>query len=276
MSDQPSGTPGIDAFGLTDVGRVRKNNEDQFLVSRLERSMQTLHCSLQDGVLEGEQRAWLFVVADGVGGSAAGELASRKAIETLALEIATASGCFHMSGTDEEHEFIDRLEAAMRAADERVKRELAMAGSRPATTATMVMLLWPRGYIFHVGDSRGYYLRGERLRQFTRDQTVGEFMVDAGILTEEETARRGLNNVLTHAIGGEDPTPSIGLLDFKPGDVLLLCSDGLTKHVSDDAIRATLERASGAESACRELVEAALAGGGSDNITVVVARMSDA
>lgn len=275
MSDQPSSKPRIDAFGLTDIGRKRKQNEDHFLISRLERSIQTLHCSLQDGALEGEQQAWLFVVADGVGGGVAGELASRKTIETLAREIATASGCFHMSGTDEEHEFIERLEAAMQAADERVKRELAMAGGLSATTASMVVLLWPRGYIFHVGDSRGYFLRGERLRQFTRDQTIGEFMVDAGMLSEEESARRGLHNVLTHAIGGEDSTPSIGLLDFKSGDILLLCSDGLTKHVSDDAIRAILERPLGADAACRELVEAALAGGGSDNVTVVVARMSD-
>ena len=134
-------------------------------------------------------------------------------------------------------------------------------------------LIWPRGYIFHVGDSRGYYLRGERLQQFTRDQTVGEFMVDAGLLSEEQAREGGLDNMLTHAIGGDESTPAVGLLDFREGDILLLCYDGLTKHVSDGAIKDVLSRAPTAESACQELLEMALAGGGSDNITVVVARM---
>jgi protein phosphatase len=137
----------------------------------------------------------------------------------------------------------------------------------------MVALFWPRGYHFQVGDSRGYYLRGGRLRQFTRDQTVGEFMVEAGLLSEEQARKGGLHNVLTRAIGGDESTPAVGVLDFRSGDVLMLCSDGLTKHVSDGAIRDVLGRAASAEAACRELVDAALAGGGSDNVTVIVARM---
>ena len=171
--------------------------------------------------------------------------------------------------------FMDKLEAAMYAAHERVKTELAMDGSRPASTATMVTLIWPRAYIFHVGDSRGYYLRDGQLKQFTRDQTVGEFMVDAGLLSEEQAQKGGLNDVLTHAIGGDESTPAIGLVDFRAGDSLLMCSDGLNKHVSDGAIKGVLEHATSAEAACRDLLEAALAGGGSDNITIIVARMGD-
>ena len=189
--------------------------------------MRPLFTSLDEesaSVARGSQEANLFVVADGVGGAAAGELASGKTVETLAEQISTAAGCFYMSGSDAEHEFIAKMEEAMQAAHERVRTELAMDGSRPASTATMLTMVWPRAYIFHVGDSRGYYLRGERLKQFTRDQTVGEFMVDAGLLTEEAAQKGGLNEVLTHAIGGDESTPSVGLLDFlggrRPPDVL--------------------------------------------------------
>ena len=275
MNEGGTGGPALDVFGLTDVGKARHHNEDQFLVAKLEKSMQALYTSLEDdGLVEGEQEAYLFVVADGVGGAAAGELASGKTVETLAQQISTAAGCFYIGGAEAEHEFIGRLEQAMHAAHHRVRTELAMDGSRPATTATMVTLIWPRAYIFHVGDSRGYYLRDNHLKQFTRDQTVGEFMVDAGILSEEQARKGGLNDVLTHAIGGDDSTPSIGLVDFRDGDVLLMCSDGLTKHVSDAVIRDALQQAPSAEAACRQLLEAALDGGGSDNITIVVARMS--
>ena len=276
MSEEHESAPSFDVFGLTDVGKRRSHNEDQFLIAKLERSLRPLYTSLgadgEDSV-GGSQEAHLFVVADGVGGSAGGELASSKTVETLAYEISSAAGCFYRTGTEGEQEFIERLEAAMLAAHERVRTELAVDGARPASTATMVALFWPRGYIFHVGDSRGYYLRGERLQQFTRDQTVGEFMVDAGLLSEEQAKKGGLHNMLTHAIGGEESKPSVGLLDFRAGDVLMLCSDGLTKHVSDGAIKHALSDTSSAEEACRQLLDAALAGGGTDNITVVVARL---
>ncbi len=267
--------PAIDVFGLTDTGKRRSNNEDQFLVAKLQQSMTPLYTALGEGAEARSVEAHLFIVADGVGGGVAGELASRKTVEVLAAEIARSSGCFYDAGPETEHEFIGKLEHAMYLAHERVKTELAMDGGKPASTATMVVLYWPRGYVFHVGDSRGYYLRRNQLKQFTRDQTVGEFMVDAGLLSEEQAQKGGLNDVLTHAIGGDDSTPAIGLVDFEPGDVLMMCSDGLTKHVSDEAIASTLAAASSAEQAARELLDAALEGGGTDNITVVVARMGE-
>ena len=274
MSEERT-VPRLDVFGLTDTGKKRSHNEDQFLVARLEKSMTTLFSSLESGANlgGGSEEGYLFVVADGVGGAAAGELASGATVETLAEQIGTAIGCFYGTDPDAEHEFIEKLEAAMYAAHERVKQEIATKGSRSASTATLVTLMWPRGYIFHVGDSRGYYLRRSVLKQFTRDQTVGEFMVDAGLLTEEAARKGGLDNVLTRAIGGDESTPSIGLVDFQAGDVLMLCSDGLTKHVSDGAIRHTLDTTDTAEASCRALLDMALEGGGSDNITVVVARV---
>jgi protein phosphatase len=268
--------PKLDVFGLSDTGKRRSNNEDQFLVAALEQSMTPLYTALTEGAERREVGAHVFIVADGVGGGAAGELASSKTVQVLAEEIARSSGCFYDAGPDTEHEFIGKLEQAMHLAHERVKTELAMDGGKPASTATMVALYWPRGYVFHVGDSRGYYLRRNTLKQFTRDQTVGEFMVDAGLLSEEQAKKGGLHDVLTHAIGGDDSTPSIGLVDFEPGDTLMMCSDGLTKHVTDEAIERTLAAAESAGQAAQELLAAALEGGGTDNITIIVARMGDA
>jgi len=268
--------PKLDIFGLSDTGRKRSNNEDQFLVAVLRQSMTPLFTGLTEGADARSVEAHVFIVADGVGGGAAGELASAKTVQVLTQEIGRSSGCFYDAGPETEHEFIGKLEHAMHLAHERVKTELAMDGGKPASTATMVVLYWPRGYVFHVGDSRGYYLRRGQLKQFTRDQTVGDFMVDAGLLSEEQAKKGGLHDVLTHAIGGDDSTPAIGVVDFEEGDVLMMCSDGLTKHVSDGAIEGTLAAATSAEQAAQELLQAALMGGGTDNITIVVARMEAA
>jgi len=137
----------------------------------------------------------------------------------------------------------------------------------------MAMLVWPRAYVVHVGDSRAFYLRKGRLKQLTRDQTTGEYMMDTGAWTEEQARKAPMGATLASALGGNDMTPSIGLIDLQPGDTLLLCTDGLNRHVPDERITELLGRGGDAASACRELVEAALAGGGQDNVTVVVGRM---
>jgi protein phosphatase len=136
----------------------------------------------------------------------------------------------------------------------------------------MVTLTWPRAYLVHVGDSRAYYLRRGRLRQITRDQTTGEYMVDVGAWTEEQAARAKVSANLTSALGGSEMIPAVGLIDLEPGDVLLLCTDGLTKHVSDARIAEVLGTDTPVEAMCRELVREALDDGGTDNITVIVAR----
>jgi protein phosphatase len=173
---------------------------------------------------------------------------------------------------DRENEFLEQLEAGVREAHRRI---VAEHGGRegPATTLTMATLVWPRAYIVHAGDSRAFYLRKGLLRQLTRDQTTGEYMVDAGAWTEEQARAAPMAGALISALGADELTPVVGLVDLRPGDVLLLCTDGLTRHLTDQRIAAILEGASDAQSACRELVDAALAEGGSDNVTVVVARM---
>jgi serine/threonine protein phosphatase PrpC len=275
MTDQT--VLGVDAFGLTDVGKVRTRNEDHFVIASVRKSMELHHTSIADqGPFERMRsaEARLFVVADGVGGRPGGELASGTAVQALLEYMAQIAGSFNNLDVDREQEFLDRLEDAVHQAHQRILRELGAGGHGPATTLTMVMLVMPRAYVVHVGDSRAYYLHAGRLRQITRDQTTGQYMVDLGAWTEAQAARAGAAANLTSSVGGSDLMPAVGLVDLEPGDVLLLCTDGLTKHVPDDRIATVLGEASGgAEAACRQLVTAALDDGASDNVTVIVARV---
>ena len=263
----------LDVYGLSDVGKERARNEDHFLVATLNRSLDLRYSNMEGaGALDrfNAVAAHLLVVADGVGGIAGGDLASGSAIAALADYLGPTSGCCYTFDPDLEHEFIEKLERAAAVADERV-REHSPSGKGPATTLTMLLLLGDRAYSVHVGDSRGYHYRAPRLRQFTRDQTMGELMVDEGVMTEEQAARSGMQNVLSGALGNMF-TPVVGLLDLDAGDAVVLCTDGLTKHVSDDEIKAAIESEPTAQATVERLVQAALDGGGSDNVSVIVAR----
>lgn len=267
---------GVDSFGLTDVGRVRSNNEDHFVIATLRKSVALEHTSIEAGESFDCIRASsarLFIVADGVGGRPGGELASGSAVEFLVQYISQTVGCFNNADVEKEHEFLLQLESAVERAHERILEELGVGGHGPSTTLTMATLVGPRAYIVHVGDSRAYYLHGGRLRQLTADQTTGQYMVDAGAWTEDQAARAGVGANLISAVGGSEMLPKIGLVDLAPGDTLLLCTDGLTKHVADEQITEILRRGDSAEVSARALVDAALAAGGSDNVTVVVAKI---
>ena len=266
----------VDASGLTDVGRKRKANEDHFVIVSLRKAAEVRQTSVPDprvfDRLQG-QEALLFVVADGVGGRAGGALASETAVTSLVEYLANATGCVQGLDTEREHEFLERLEQGVRQTHQRIFVEGGGRGQGMATTLTMAVLVWPRAYLLHVGDSRAFYLPKGRLKQLTRDQTTGEYMVDAGAWTEEQARKAPTASSLVSALGGDDLTVAVGLVDLQPGDVLLLCTDGLTRHVGDERIAEILKRAPDAETACRQLVADALEGGGSDNVTVVVARM---
>lgn len=262
----------IDASGLSHTGKVRAANEDHFAIMTLAKSVQLRATNLMDTtVLDRLQRpeVHILIVADGVGGAAGGKIASGLAVSSVVEYLAEAVGCVQDFDVDREQAFLDRLTASVERGHDRLKEMFQTQGG-PATTLTMVTLVWPRAYIVHVGDSRGYHLRGGTLRQFTRDQTMGDYLVDIGAVTEHHAEKAGLYNVLSSAVGGE-LVPSVGVVDLAPGDVLLLCTDGLTKHVADDRIAAMLS-VGDAESASAALVEAALEGGGTDNVTAVVAR----
>jgi protein phosphatase len=270
-------TTRVDASGLTDVGRKRKQNEDHFVIVSLRKAAEVRQTSVADphafDRLQG-QEAMLFVVADGVGGRAGGAIASETAVTSLVEFLADAAGSVHNLDTDREHEFLEHLEHAVRETHQRIFVQGGGRGQGMATTLTMAVLVGPRAYLLHVGDSRAFYLHKGALKQLTRDQTTGEYMVEAGAWTEEQARNAPTASALVSALGGDDLTVAVGLVDLQPGDVLLLCTDGLTRHVSNERIAEVLGHATAAESACRDLVADALAGGGSDNITVVVARVT--
>lgn len=262
----------IDAFGASDVGRERSANEDGFVVAALEKRLEVRATSIEDDAILTpllHSTAHLLMVADGVAKSKGGRLASGTAVTSLVSHLSETVGCYYSFAVDEETAFLDQLERAVRQADARVREKGG------ATTMTLVLLLWPRAYIVHAGDSRGYYLRRGRLRQFTRDQSMADLLVDQGVLTEEQARKAGYDRVLGSALGSE-LTLAVGLLDLEPGDVLLLCTDGLTRHVTDAAIAGLLEEGGDARETCGKLIAAALAGGGADNVTVIVARASQA
>ena len=268
----------VEAFGLTDVGSVRPRNEDHFVIASMRKSVTIRYSSLSADEMHrwlgGGAEAYLFAVADGVGGRPGGELASGAVVTRLLGYVGRAAGCYHQFNVDEEHQFLERLEQSIRDTHEEILRSHGAADKAPATTLTLAMLVGRRAYLVHVGDTRAYYLRGSRLRQITQDQTIGEYMMDLGAWTEAQAAKASAGNALSSAIGGSEMSPSVGLIDLEPGDALLLCSDGLTKHVDDQQIAAVLGKPVSAEAAAQELVAMALAGGGTDNVTAIVARIA--
>lgn len=272
----PAKAPAIDTAGLTDVGRVRQSNEDHFVIATVNKSVAVDATSLAADALTGRfgsSGARLLAVADGVGGRPGGELASEWTVTALLDYLGHTAECFQGLDSAGEEDLFERLEATIKSVHERLHSDAGGGGDKaPATTVTMILLAWPRAYLVHVGDSRAYVRRHGRLQRLTRDQTVGEYMLSVGAWTEAQAARPGPAAALASAVGGSELMPTVGLVDLEPGDALVLCTDGLHKHVPDERIAAALEGSGSAEATCRQLVDEALAGGGTDNVTVIVVK----
>ena len=266
----------IDAHGVTHPGKVRRDNQDHYLLCSLRRQIVVRGSSIPqaDTVLgtESERLAAMAMVADGVGGAAKGETASRVALTGIARYVSRSLRCYYRS--EEGEDFSETLQQGARECHEELRR-LAEEESEHrgmATTLTLFLSVWPRAYLLQVGDSRCYLLRNGELTQITRDQTMAQEMVDLGIMKPEQVAGTRLEHTLTSSIGGSHNQPTVTRFDMNWGHVLLLCSDGLTRHVSDDRIREVLRSMTSARQASETLLQEALDGGGTDNITVVVAR----
>jgi protein phosphatase len=223
---------------------------------------------------DGERLAFLAMVADGVGGGAKGGEASKVALEAITQYVTRSMRSYYASASADDQEFYDALkEGAAQSHAELLRRGEENADYRGmATTLTLFLGVWPRAYLLQVGDSRCYLLRDRELTQITRDQTMAQEMVDLGVMKPEQVAGTRLEHTLTSSIGGSHTRPTVSRFDMNWGHVLLLCSDGLTRHVSDDRIREVLRSITSAKQACETLLEDALTGGGSDNITIVVGR----
>jgi protein phosphatase len=266
----------LDVFGLTHPGNVRKNNEDQFLIASINKQVQVMSTSLSDAErvqLRDDRLALLAMVADGVGGLDAGEEASATALEATMRYVTETIDCYYRGQTTDAQLTDDLRAAAMRAHDAiTAKRVGEGRRGRMATTLTMYVGLWPTYYLVQVGDSRHYVLYQGTLRQLSRDQTIAQELLDRGVLSREDAARSPYNNVLSSALGGDNTEPVITRLDSAWGMVHLLCSDGLTKHVTDEQIHEVLTSMTSSQQAAERLLALALEGGGTDNVTIIVGR----
>ena len=266
----------IDVWGLTHTGAVRTANQDHFFAGSLSRGVTVDSTSLaSESELRAptERLASLAIVADGVGSTSGGEEAARVAVEALVREV---SRSFHDAQSAEatDPEAFSRLlqGAALACHESLLQRAEQEADTRFATTLTVFLGLWPHAYLLQVGDSRCYLFQEGELTQITRDQTWAQELVDQGALSQTKALSSKWANVLSSAIGGKEAAPVVTRIVRDWGAVVLLCSDGLTKHVSDDQISKRITAMTSARRLCEELVQDALDGGGSDNITVVVGR----
>ena len=271
----------LQTYGLTDRGRVRDTNEDCFAVAELARTLTVRQASPPHAPsTHGCHRGHVLVVADGVGGHQAGEVASDLVIRTVEDFLLNTLRRFTDLRPDDEQVAVRDLQAALARADARLFEE---AAARPdwrgmGTTLTLAFVADGRAFVAHAGDSRCYLYSDRHLHQVTRDHTLTADMVEAGMLSRANIPGHPWRNVVTNLLGGHEPgvRAEVHRLELLPDDVLLLCSDGLTDMVPDDAIAAVLAEEADPEAACRRLVAEANLRGGKDNITAVIGRVSAA
>jgi protein phosphatase len=267
----------IDVYGLTHAGKVRPDNQDHFLICALRKQMVIHQTSLPQTqhLMAGPERlAFLAMVADGVGGGARGEEASRIALEAVTQYVSGTMRSYYAAGSADDVEFYQALqEGALQChAELRRRGEEDPEYQGMATTLTLYLGVWPRAFLLQVGDSRCYIYRNGELNQITRDQTMAQELIDLGILTRTDAAATRYARTLSSSLGGRQTDPVVTRFDMNWGTVVLLCSDGLTAHVSDERIRERLRSMTSAKQVCEDLLREALEGGGSDNITIIVGR----
>lgn len=289
MTSPLSGTPPPlvrlrpEIAALTDRGKVRDANEDAFIVFRIGRFLERVMSNIPESELPShtEDSAYLMVVADGLGGHEAGDVASRSALVS-ALQLILRSPRWALKLDDpatREREISDLLartrgylsgiHAILRR---KASEDVRLAGM--GTTMTGAFFVGSDLFVLHVGDSKAYLLRDGALRKITHDHTVAQQYADLGVIPQEDVSGHRMQHVLTRAIGGpdEDLEGDIYHLMLRPGDRVLLCSDGLTDMANEAEIARILGEGSSSDQTCSALVDLALQRGGRDNVTVIVAR----
>jgi len=224
--------------------------------------------------VRGERFASFVLVADGVGGASAGREASALTVETIARYVSSTMRCFQSpGGRPAEEDVLEALRAAALEAHAAVRAEAAGRGEgKMATTLTLGFFVWPLGYIVQVGDSRCYYYQDGKLQLVTRDQTLAQDLVDQGVMPKERLRSSPFRNVLARAIGADEATPEVTRVPLFLDGVGLFCSDGLTKHVTDEEIGEQIAAMTSSEQLCRTLLQMVLDRGATDNVTVLAIR----
>ncbi|MFA6166671.1 MAG: protein phosphatase 2C domain-containing protein [Gemmatimonadaceae bacterium] len=266
----------LDVFGVTHIGKVRTQNQDHFLIASLHKHLAIHQTSIPPesiSATDTDRLAFLAMVADGVGGSAGGEEASRYALDGITAYLTRSVHCYYTADPNDDSEFTHVLqEGAMRVHAKLTQRTTADDRTGMATTLTAFLGVWPRAYILQVGDSRYYTLRNGKLHQVSRDQTVAEELIAAGVIRRSDPGHDRWKHVLSSAIGGPEASPVVTAIENDWHHVHLLCSDGLPKHVSDEQIAERLRTMTSSQQACEALLQDALDGGGTDNISIIVGR----
>lgn len=270
-------TLAVQSFGLTDPGKVRSSNQDQFLIASLCKALHVHNTSVpQPKVQQSRDRSYLFLVADGMGGRAGGEEASALAVSSVECFVLETFKWFARCKGREHDKVLADFQSALGQANANL---LAEAQAHPelqemGTTLTLAYSLNENLFVAHAGDSRCYILRDGELYRLTSDHTLVDEMVRQGVLEPEEAANHRWRHVITNAIGAGSSEVKVEVhkLRLEAGDVVLLCSDGLTNMIADEEIAQTLQEETDPEQACQKLITRANEEGGDDNITVVIAR----
>jgi len=267
----------VDLAATSHPGKVRNRNEDHYMVSRVSRHMEVLMDNLPVGEIPHDvgETGYCMVVADGMGGMNAGDVASMMAIST-GVRLADKSVKWGFKINEKEaRELLNRMSMYFQEIDRRltVKSEADRRLFGMGTTLTLAYSIGAHLFLIHVGDSRAYLRRGGELTQLTRDHTVAQALADAGQIKPEEVRTHARRNTLTNYLGGHHGKirADVRWTRLEDGDRLLLCSDGLNDMVEDAAILQILNRRECAQATVEALLQAALDAGGKDNVTVVVA-----
>ena len=251
----------VEAVGKTDVGCVRQNNEDN---------------------LGYDSRYGIYVVCDGMGGQAAGEVASKMGVDTVLTYFREAAQNGNRPQVGAAIESVsaraNALASAIRLANQSIHQAATQYAERSGMGSTIVAVLVERNFfsVGHAGDSRIYLIRQGHIQQLTRDHSLVMEQVRRGMLTKEEAEQSEMQNIIIRALGPEETVqPDLDDLMAQPGDLVLLCSDGLTRHVPDDGILEIAQGTMSLQLMADRLIDAAREGGGSDNITALLLRFQD-
>ena len=269
----------IDVFGLSHIGKRREDNQDSYMIASVHHALIVHDTSLEESepdLVTSARRGMLFLVADGVGGGAGGAAASQSAMRAAARYVTEAMEYYARAEPASEQVYVQEMLRAFERTHQLVRaqgeRDSEMHGM--ATTLTMVTLVWPRAHLVHVGDSRCYRLRDGLMELLTKDQTMAQLLLDSGTMTAEEAEHSRLKNVLWSALGAQELAPDSYSTDVRRGDRMLLCTDGLTKHVSDAELKDWMGKEVSSEIIGRGLIDLVLERGATDNVTLIMGQMN--